>query len=352
MPPISRKRVPGDEHPEAAAVGFGRVGALTLLVATALDLLRVDARTGEVGGSSGLTGHHPTFVAADPHVEGRAWLTTRKGGVFRTDDEGRSWRPSGLDGERLMTVAVAPAAPNRIWAGSEPSRVWRSDDAGTSWEPTAALEDLPSSSGWAFPPRPETHHVRWIGCAPHDPDRLWVAIEAGALVSTRNAGRTWNDRVSEGPHDTHELAVHPDAPAILRVAAGDGYYESLDGGETWERPRTGLEVGYLRSVAVDPGDPHTVIVSAASSPRTAYVAGRSDGRLYRRQGGSWERVTSGFPTLPSTIAPLLIAGRSSGELWASDERGVHGSVDGGRTWAEVARFSRTPDHLRGLALIA
>jgi photosystem II stability/assembly factor-like uncharacterized protein len=124
--------------------------------------------------------------------------------------------------------------------------------------------------------------VRWIACHPHDRERLWVAIEAGALVSTIDGGGTWRDRVPGGPWDTHELAVHPTAPERLRVSAGDGYFESDDGGGTWRSPRTGLDVGYLRSVTIDPDDPEIIVVSASSGPRSAYVAGRSDGRLYRR----------------------------------------------------------------------
>jgi hypothetical protein len=184
-------------------------------------------------------------------------------------------------------------------------------------------------------------------------------------VSTLDGGGTWRDRVRGGPYDTHELAVHRLAPETLRVSAGDGYFESDDGGATWRSPETGLDVGYLRSVAIDPQQPATVIVSAASGPHSAYVAGRSDGRVYRRVAperastglgaaraeaeGRWERVRDGWPERPSTIAPLLCAG-TAGEMWAADERGVHRSDDGGKSWRQVAGYATPPQHLRGLAL--
>jgi hypothetical protein len=77
-----------------------------------------------------------------------------------------------------------------VWVGTEPSEVWRSADAGTTWEQTSRLETLSSSSEWSFAPRPDTHHVRWIACHPLERKRLWVAIEAGALVSTMDVGST------------------------------------------------------------------------------------------------------------------------------------------------------------------
>ncbi|MGH9374484.1 MAG: WD40/YVTN/BNR-like repeat-containing protein, partial [Vicinamibacterales bacterium] len=221
-----------------------------------------------------------------------------------------------------------------------------------TWEQTSRLETLASSSEWSFPPRPDTHHVRWIACHPLEPQRLWVAIEAGALVSTIDGGRTWRDRMPGGPWDTHELAVHHKAPDALRVAAGDGYFESDDGGVTWRSPGAGIEVSYLRSVAIDPGQPEVVLVSASSGPHSAYVAGRSDGRLYRRVSRErWERVRNGWPEPPSTIAPLLCAGAKAGELWAADERGVHGSDDGGKSWRLAVSYAISPKHLRGLALV-
>ena len=94
------------------------------------------------------------------------------------------------------------------------------------------------------------------------------------------------------------------------------------------------------------------MVSASSGPHSAYVAGRSDGRLYRRVTRErWERVRDGWPEPATTIAPLLCAGAKSGELWAADERAVHHSEDGGKSWRRVASYARSPQHLRGLALV-
>lgn len=325
---------------------------MPILIAVPDRVVVVAPATGEASSGEGFGGR-PTCLAADRWVPGRVWAGTDGDGVFRSDDGGGSWRPAGLADRRIMSVAASPAEEGVVWAGTEPSEVWRLVEPGGTWRRSRELQTLASSSEWAFPPRPETHHVRWIACHPSDPDRLWVAVEAGALIRTRDGGESWRDRVAGGPRDTHELAVHPAAPDRLRSAAGDGYFESDDGGDTWSRPREGLEVGYLRSVAIDPGDPATAVVSAASGPRSAYVAGESDGRVFRRVGdGRWERVTDGWPAPPHTIAPLLVPGLDPGDLWAADERGLHRSEDGGASWAAVHRFPTAPHHLRGLAVTA
>jgi photosystem II stability/assembly factor-like uncharacterized protein len=324
---------------------------MQILVATDRDVLTADAERGTFAPTRGI-GNHPTCLAADALVHGRAWCGTHRGGVFRTDDGGRSWQATGLPGRLIMSVASSPVEQGLVWAGTEPSEVWRSRDAGNSWEQASDLTTLPSSSEWSFPPRPETHHVRWIACHPLEPERLWVAIEAGALVSTIDGGHTWRDRVSSGPWDTHELAIHRKAPDTLRVSAGDGYYESDDAGATWQSPSSGLEVDYLVGVATDCERSDVIVLSGASGPYSAYTPGRSDGRLYRRIAGErWERVRDGWPEPPRTIAPLLRAGTKAGELWAADERGVHRSDDGGKSWRRVAGYPASPDHVRGLALV-
>ncbi len=321
-----------------------------LLAATDRAVLRFTDTHATGHPADGLGERRPTCIAWDPWTPGRAWCGTRTDGVFRSDDAGVTWQPAGLEGTRIMALTPSPAAPHTVWVGTEPSAIWRGG-VDQAWERMDALEQLPSANDWSFPPRPDTHHVRWIACHPQLPGRLWVAIEAGALVRTDNGGRSWTDRVSGGPYDTHELAVHPERPDTLRVSAGDGYFESHDGGSSWRTPHAGLDVGYLRSVAIDPGDPDTVVVSASSHAHAAYVAGRSDGRLYRRTGdGRWTRVTAGWPDPPATIAPLLVPGTASGELWAADERGVHRSTDGGVHWTRELSWPSTPSHLRGLAV--
>jgi photosystem II stability/assembly factor-like uncharacterized protein len=324
---------------------------MPVLVASEREVIVIDGERGSPAPAHGI-GDRPTCLAADPLVHGRVWCGTRRGGVFRSDDGGTSWQPVGLAGRLTTTVIASATERDVVWAGTEPSEVWRSGDAGKTWEQTSSLQTLSSSSEWSFPPRPDTHHVRWIACHPLQPGRLWVAVEAGALVSTIDGGRTWRDRVPGGPWDTHELAIHLQAPDALRVSAGDGYFESDDAGATWRSPSAGLEVGYLRSVAIDPAQPDVVVVSASSGPYSAYMAGRSDGRLYRRVGGErWERVRDGWPEPPRTVAPLLCAGAAAGELWAADERGVHRSDDGGKSWQRVGSYSTSPHHLRGLALV-
>lgn len=323
-----------------------------IVLATSSTVYAVEPSTGVVREADGIDARQPSCLTAAVHHRGSVWCGSEDGGVFQSDDGGISWARAGLDDVRVTALAASPADANILWAGTEPSHIWRSDDAGTSWQRCQGLRDLPSSRTWSFPPRPDTDHVRWIACHPTQGGRLWIAIEAGALISTTDGGRSWEDRVERGPYDTHELAVDPRQPDWLRVAAGDGYFESLDGGRTWSAPEEGLEVGYLRSVAVDPHDPGVVVVSAASHPYAAYVAGRSDGRLYRREdSGAWKRITRGWPDPPDTIAPLLTADASDGALLAADERGVHRSRDSGRSWERIAEFPAPVDWLRALVVV-
>lgn len=131
-----------------------------------------------------------------------------------------------------------------------------------------------------------------------------------------------------------------------------GVYRSDDGGRSWRSPMEGLEVGYLRSVALAPDDPTAVVVSAASKARSAYAAFRADGRLYRREGeGAWRRVRHGWPEPPDTIAPLLLSDAVGRRILAADERGVHASSDRGVRWETLARFGEEPAWLRGLAVL-
>ena len=243
----------------------------------------------------------------------------------------------GIDEDRVTSLAVGP--DEVCWAGTEPSSVYRSTDGGRTWTELPGLTDLPSSEEWSFPPRPHTHHVRWLEPAPGDPDRLYVGVEAGAFVLatgvTDPEGVEWRERPPGSRRDNHTLATHPDAPDRVYSAAGDGYAESTDGGETWQEGMEGLDHRYCWSVAVDPADPDIRVMSAASGAYRAHRSGSAESYCYRRTGdGSWERVSGGLPTGEGVLRAVLDSG-APGEFYALHSEGLYRSADAGVSWAAV-----------------
>ncbi|MFZ0329116.1 MAG: hypothetical protein WAL66_17625 [Nitrososphaeraceae archaeon] len=158
-----------------------------------------------------LKGTHPQSIAFDHRNPNRAYCGTFGNGLWKTDDQGQTWDSIGKDvisSPYIMSVLVNLDHGNKfnkVYVGTEPSALYISTDGGDSWEKMGALNDLPSSASWSFPPRPWTHHVRWIEPDASNIDYVFVAVEAGALVQSRDGGRTWIDRVEQGPFDTHSI---------------------------------------------------------------------------------------------------------------------------------------------------
>lgn len=307
------------------------------------DALVVARPAGGAGGwevASHLREAAPVCLAADPGHPARLYCGTRTSGLWRSENGGATWEwvGEGIRQARVTAVAVSPVeqgpSAGFVYAGTEPSAVYLSEDGGGTWRERTGLAELPSASSWSFPPRPDTHHVRWIGCDPGAAGRIHVAIEAGALLRSPDGGDTWEDRRPGGPIDTHTLALHPDAPGRIWSAAGDGYFESRDGGTTWDRPDDGLGDPYGWSVAVDPGDPETVVVSAAPGPAAAHQASRAESRIWRRAGGGrWRNVTRGLPSAKGmTAAVLAVHASEPGVFYAACNLGVFRSEDGGASW--------------------
>lgn len=277
-----------------------------------------------------------------------AFAGTADGRVLASRDGGDTWTETGSMADRVTSLTISPHDPAVLWAGTEPSSLYRSNDAGASWTERSGLTALPSAERWSFPPRPDTHHVRWIAEDPHEPEQLYLAIEAGAFVRSPDGGETFNDHPEGARRDNHTIATHAAAPERLYVAAGDGYAESPDGGDTWTYPETGLDHGYVWGLAVRPDDPDDVFVSAASG---AFAAHDPDGTasVYRRLDGSWERSMDGLPGPDGVGRAVLAAGPE--RVYAATNRGIYVRRDG--AWASLridwpqARENELP---RGLAV--
>src|SRR6266566_3658573 len=117
-----------------------------------------------------------------------ALLIARRASTWTIDEH--------FGGRSPECVAVDSRDPTRLYCGTAGAGLFRGGD---SWVDLAGLRALPSADTWSFPPRPHTHHVRWIEADVSAANRVFVAIEAGALVRSFDGGRTWRDRVRGGP---------------------------------------------------------------------------------------------------------------------------------------------------------
>jgi photosystem II stability/assembly factor-like uncharacterized protein len=213
-----------------------------------------------------------------------------------------------------------------VWVGTEPSALYRSTDHGETFECVSTL-DLPSRASWSFPPRPERHHVQRIA---HSSDgRIHLAIEAGAMIRTRDGGKNFEDRLPDSPIDTHVLLTHPLAPQRLYAALGDAllrpgsrsFAESPDGGDTWFYSGKGLEAApYLYGLAIHPTNPEDLRVAASPSPQRAHVQGGAS--IFRREADVWVEDAEAFPSYRSLIPVLATDTAQPGRWFALSDLGL------------------------------
>lgn len=315
-------------------------------------------------------------LAADPFHPARLYCATMGQGLWRSNDAGKSWKPVGAGIRSVEVAAVAVSSVEQVgiygvvWAGTEPSALFRSEDGGDTWIERTSLQDIPSRTTlpWSFPPRPHTHHVRWIEPDPVDPARLFVAIEQGGVMVSRDYGVTWEDHKKEAQIDGHSLASHKHAPGRVYETGGSGtpahakktdeqgrpylvltyggYAETHDGGMTWETQTEGLEHFYFWSVAVDPADPETILLSGARGPQHAHFADWAESHIYKRTANSsWRLVSAGLPEPKGTIIQFLTTREEEpGTFYAASGRGVYRSTDQGEHWERLP--IDLPEHFR------
>jgi hypothetical protein len=335
---------------------------MNMYLAMERELLVVRQQQGKWQAEAHLVGMQPTCVSIDPLRPERVYCGTFGRGLWRSSNAGRSWEPvgdarssvrsgygEGIPHPQLTSVAVSLTERSGgygvVYAGTEPTAVYRSEDGSNTWWELKGLHELASAPTWRLPDLPSISRVRWITPDPSIAGRLFVAIEAGALIKSQDGGKHWEDRQPEGPLDTHTLLMHQQLPNRLYSAAGDGflyqgkgYNESYDGGKTWQHPDEGLQHHYLWGAAIDPANPDTVVVSAAESPDLAHsLKGNVQSFIYRKTSGQpWRKVTQGLPDAQGTVAYTLTSNcEEPGVFYALSNKGCYRSADTGQSWAPL-----------------
>jgi len=241
-----------------------------------------------------------TDVTSHPDQPDTIYLATASGGVWKSVDDGRNWKPIFEDfaTASIGDVTVAPSDPETVWVGTGEANILRSSMAGTG-----VYKSTDGGTTFEHMGLPETQHIPRIVIHPKNADIVYVASagheytpnkERGVYKSL-DGGKTWNQvfykNDSTAVIDLVMDPLHPDtlyagtAPR-RRFRWNDpvggpetGVYKTIDGGRSWHALTNGLPDfanGEYERVGID---------LCASQPETVYVLLNHDGAP-RRQGGA------------------------------------------------------------------
>jgi pimeloyl-ACP methyl ester carboxylesterase len=166
---------------------------------------------------------------------------------------------------------------------------------------------------------------------------LAALLDALSLKKVLLVGHDWGAAVCWKFSMRHpECVDRYVAVSVGHPTAGDGYFESRDGDVTWRRSERCLRHRYLWSLAVDRGDPETIVLSAASSARASHGE-LAESHLYRRTANSaWKEIrNSSLSPIGRGTAGLSAHPNEPGWFYAVWENDVFYSIDGGVDWEKL-----------------
>jgi photosystem II stability/assembly factor-like uncharacterized protein len=273
------------------------------------------------------------------------------------------WRLIGpFRGGRTRAVAGSPSKPNVFYVGAVDGGVWRTDDAGRTWEPM--FDDQPTQSIGAIAVAPSNPDIVYVGSGEglHRPD---LSVGDG-IYRSADGGRSWLHLGLRDGQQIPELAVDPKDPnrvfaAVLGHPYGPnperGIYRSVDGGKTWQRVLFKDENTGGSAVAIDPTRPD-VVYAALWEDRLGPWEDRNQfegtgGGLFKSTdgGNTWRKLTKGLPDDTSQVN-LTIAASNPDRLYVvvgTNEAGIYSSAaglglfrsdDAGESWARITSDPR------------
>lgn len=244
---------------------------------------------------------------------GVVWAGTQPSALFKSNDRGETFelvrslwdhphRPlweAGFGGQAIHTIAPHPTDPDIVTVAMSTGGVYRTEDGGRTWVPHnrgIRTDFLPG-------PEPEFGQcVHKIAVDAGDPDRLYAQNHGGVFRSD-DAGDSWTS-ISKGlPADFgFPIVAHPHRPGTIYVypliadierfppEGKPAVWRSRDAGETWEETGPGL-----------PDEAWTVVLrdafSADHADPTGLYVGTRHGAIWASndEGGTWAEVRTNLP---------------------------------------------------------
>ena len=199
-------------------------------------------------------------------------------GGYRSEDAGKSWTKI-MDGD-VRTFTVDPHDERVVYMGIGPIRLFRSEDGGKKFEPLDGMLDFGPevTKKWGVPAQLkgiEFPHVRHIFIHPDDQNLIYVLLEHGGVLLSRDRGKTWYDRsVGIDYVDMHYIENFPGSKERYYVSSARGFFRTRQRRRTLAARRDRHAVGVHRSCTAIPMSgiscPADGWSSAAAKVRRAY----------------------------------------------------------------------------------
>jgi hypothetical protein len=240
--------------------------------------------------------------------------------------------------------------PGRLWAGTMPGGLFRSDDAGKSWTLIETLWRLPERKQWMGVGGPEPG-ISSVLVDPANPADIRLGISSAGVWATEDEGASWkvinhgmyNEYMPPGrqgepmAQDIHCLSHCRAHPSIIWCQHHNGVFRSEDKGATWQEITAIAPSKFGFAVVAHPRDPNTAwFVPATKDEKRIPVDGRIVVARTRDAGQTFDVLNQGLPQRHAydlvwrhalavdEDGEFLAFGSTSGGLWISE--------DAGETW--------------------
>jgi photosystem II stability/assembly factor-like uncharacterized protein len=263
------------------------------------------------------------------------------------------WRCIGpFRGGRTVGATGVPGRPNLFYIGVNNGGVWRTEDYGRTWEPI--FDDQPTGSVGDLAVAPSDPRVIYVGSG-EGLQRPDLSTGDGVYKST-DAGKTWRNMGLKDAQQIGSIIVDPkDANRLFVAALGHPYgpneergvYRSTDGGRNWQRVLYKDENTGAIQVEFDPANSQVVYADLWAGRQGPWENGQWQGPasgLYKSTdgGSTWRQLTKGLPTFEQGLGRVGIGiSRSEPKIIyatvdaAPQQGGVYRSDDAGENWRKV-----------------